>query len=155
MIKLKNLAIAALSLAAILSHPAEAKKKPVAVFQEPSAMQGLIIFFRNGSMVGSALACDVRENGNLVGNLGNSMVFGVAFDAGVHAFNPKGDAANTVSIDVTTGNTYYVNCAFSGGRITLTRSDQEHFEEKYFKLTVKTPDELAKEVAKDAARKKK
>jgi Protein of unknown function (DUF2846) len=130
------------------------KKKPVAAIQEAGPGQGQIVFFRNGSMVGSALDCDVRENTKLVGKLNNGMVFAVAFDAGMHVFSPKSEPNNSVSVDVVAGQAYYLNCAFSGGRITLTRTDQKHFDEKSSKLTAKSSDELAKELAKDTGTKK-
>jgi Protein of unknown function (DUF2846) len=145
------LMIAGMALAA---SPVYAKKKEVAAFQELGPGQGQIVFFRNGSMVGSALACDVRENTKLVGNLTNGIVFGVAFDAGSHMFNPKSEPANTLSVDVKAGEVYFINCAFSGGHIVLSRSDQKRFDEKASKLTAKTTDELAKEIAKDAGKKK-
>jgi hypothetical protein len=143
-----------LASVALAASPVAAKKKPVAAIQEAGPGQGQIVFFRNGSMVGSALECEVRENTKLIGKLNNGIVFAVAFDAGSHVFNPKSEPANTVSVDVVAGQVYYLNCAFSGGRITLSRSDQKRFDEKSSKLTAKTADEFAKEIAKDTGKKK-
>jgi Protein of unknown function (DUF2846) len=143
-----------LASAALAASPVNAKKKADIVFQDPKPGQGQIVFFRNGSIVASALPCDVRENGKFVGNVANAMFFALAYDAGPHVFNPKSDPANSVTVDVVAGKVYYVKCAFSALHFTLSDAGKQQYDAKFEKMEPKNAEDYAKEIAKDARKKK-
>jgi hypothetical protein len=82
----------------------------------------------------------------------------VNFAPGKHVFTTKSEATDTLNMEIETGETYYVRCAIGAGvvagRPNLSPVDKALFDEKSSGLKQKTADQLAKEVAKDSAKKK-
>jgi uncharacterized membrane protein len=160
---MKNKLVTALIVAAALAMPAtisakdKAVKAPVAV-EAPAAGMGQIVFFRPGNFIGGAIACTVRENGQMIGNLSNGKYFIVPFAPGKHVFTTKTEATDTLNMEVESGETYYVRCGIGmglvAGRPNLAPSDKATFDEKSAKMKVKDAAQLGKEQAKDAAKKK-
>ena len=161
--KITLLATFAIALAVNpVSAPAIAKEKAASaktavVVEAPPAGQGQVVFFRPGSMMGMALGCNVRENGALIGGLGNGKYFIQAFQPGKHVFTTHSETTDTLNMEIESGETYYVKCGIGmgvvAGRPNIAPSDKATFDEKSAKLKLKTVDQLEKERAKDAAKK--
>lgn len=163
--RVKIIALAAVATALAVSPvstPAFAKEKAAStktavVVEAPPAGQGQVVFFRPGSMMGMALGCNVRENGNLIGGLGNGKYFIQAFQPGKHVFTTHSETTDTLNMEIESGETYYVKCGIGmgvvAGRPNIAPSDKATFDEKSAKLKLKTIDQLEKERAKDAAKK--
>lgn len=134
-----------------------ASTKTAVVVEAPPAGQGQVVFFRPGSMMGMALGCNVRENGKLIGGLGNGKYFIQAFQPGKHVFTTHSETTDTLNMEIESGETYYVKCGIGmgvvAGRPNIAPSDKATFDEKSAKLKLKTIDQLEKERAKDAAKK--
>jgi hypothetical protein len=159
--RFNKLLAAALLVPAIVAIPASvsaAKEKAPAVVPAPEAGKGQVVFFRTGGLVGAAISCNVREEGKLVGGLSGGKYFVVNFAPGKHVFTTKSEATDTLNMEIETGETYYVRCAIGAGvvagRPNLSPVDKALFDEKSSGLKQKTADQLAKEVAKDSAKKK-
>lgn len=163
--KAKIILMAAFTLAvavAPVSAPAIAKDKAASakmavVVEAPPAGKGQVVFFRPGSMMGMALGCNVRENGVLIGGLGNGKYFIEAFEPGKHVFTTHSETTDTLNMEIESGETYYVKCGIGmgvvAGRPNIAPSDKATFDEKSAKLKLKTVDQLEKERAKDASKK--
>jgi hypothetical protein len=153
------LAIAAVphSVSMAASKKTSAVKQPVVVATAP-ADKGQVVFFRPGSMMGMALGCNVRENGKLIGGLGNGKYFIESFAPGKHIFTTHSEATDTLNMEIETGETYYVKCGIGmgimAGRPNIAPTDKATFDEKSAKLKLKTAEQLEKERVKDAAKKK-
>jgi hypothetical protein len=119
---------------------------------------GQVVFFRPGSMMGMALGCNVRENGKLIGGLGNGKYFIETFAPGKHTFTTHSEATDTLNMEIETGETYYVKCGIGigivAGRPNIAPTDKATFDNKSAKLKLKTSEQLEKERTKDAAKKK-
>ncbi len=157
-----KLLAAALIVTAVAVSPtgvSAAKDKAPATIPAPEPGKGQVVFFRTGGLVGAAISCNVREEGKLIGGLSGGKYFVVNFTPGKHVFTTKSEATDTLNMEIESGETYYVRCSIGAGvvagRPNLTPVDKAVFDEKSSGLKLKTTDQLAKEVAKDSAKKKK
>jgi hypothetical protein len=139
----------AMMLAAAAIVPAHA----ASAISPPTAGKGQVVFFRPSAM-GMAIRCTVRNQGKLVGQVGNGKYFIQSFDPGKYQFTTKTEATDTLNMEVEPGETYYVKCKVGGGimagRPNLSPSDKAAFDAKSAKLKLKTSEELAEDVAEDA-----
>jgi hypothetical protein len=159
--KAMAVALAAVSISATIMAPTlavAAKEKAPVTIGAPSAGKGQVVFYRTGGFVGAAIGCNVREDGKLIGSLGGGKYFVQEFEPGKHIFTTKSEATDTLNMEIESGETYYVRCTIGmgvvAGRPNLSPVQKAEFDEKSAKLKMKTKEELAKEVAKDAKKKK-
>lgn len=95
------------------------------------AETGKIIFYRPGSIVGSAVACPIRYEGKEIVELGRNKYAEWTVAPGRYIFMNK-----TAGLEVTVaaGETRYVRCAikagFMSGRADLQISDEASFKAK-------------------------
>lgn len=98
---------------------------------EDPASSGKIVFYRRGSIVGSAVACPIRYEGKEVVELGRNKYAEWTVAPGRYIFMNK-----TAGLEVTVaaGETRYVRCAikagFMSGRADLQISDEASFKAK-------------------------
>jgi Protein of unknown function (DUF2846) len=154
-------ALVAASVSAVAITPAAAvaaKETAPVVIAAPGAGKGQVVFYRTGGFVGAAISCNVREDGKLIGGLGGGKYFIQEFEPGKHVFTTKSEATDTLNMEIESGETYYVRCGIGmgvvAGRPNLSPVQKADFDEKSAKLKLKTKEQLAKEVAKDSAKKK-
>jgi Protein of unknown function (DUF2846) len=146
---------------ALVTAPATvaAADKPPAVIAAPEAGKGQVVFFRTGGLMGAAIACNVRQDGKLVGALSGGKYFVASFAPGKQVFTTKSEATDTLNMEIESGETYYVRCTIGAGvmagRPNLSPVDKAVFDEKSGGLKFKPADQIAKEVEKDTKKKAK
>jgi hypothetical protein len=100
----------------------------------PATGKAQIVFFRPGTIIGAALGCTVHENGREVARLGAGKYYVVTADPGKHVFSTKGQAADTLNLEVESDETYFVKCKIGNGTISgapeLEPSDRDSFAKK-------------------------
>lgn len=72
----------------------------------PPPGKAQIVFFRPGSIVGMALGCTVHEGDRQVARLGSGKYYAITAEPGVHKFATKGQAADTLNLEVEPDETY-------------------------------------------------
>jgi Protein of unknown function (DUF2846) len=152
MMKTKMMGLA-LACAAATASPAATPAKTSVAIGAPMAGKGQIVFFRPSAM-GMAIRCTVRENGAMVGRVGNGKYFVMAVAPGKHTYTAATEAKDTLNMEVESGETYYVKCKIGagimGGRPNLSPSDKAAFDAKSAKLKLKSAEDIAEEAAEDA-----
>jgi hypothetical protein len=143
----------ALACTVAAAAPAATPAKTAVSIGAPVAGKGQIVFFRPSAM-GMAIRCTVRENGAMVGRVGNGKYFVMAVDPGKHTYTAATEAKDTLNMEVESGETYYVKCKIGagimGGRPNLSPSDKATFDSKSAKLKPKSAEDIAEEAAEDA-----
>jgi hypothetical protein len=97
-----------------------------------------VIFFRSGTIVGSAISCAVHENGAKLTSLppGKYAIKNVA--PGQHDYVVASEAKDTWKIDAQAGQTYYAKCTvgagFMAGHPHLNSSSEAEFKRMSEKL---------------------
>lgn len=162
MIKFRHMAAAA-ALATLTAGPvalsaAPAKKEaatPVAV-AAPAEGKAQVVFFRPGGM-GMAIKCTIRNDGKLIGQVGNGKYFIATLDPGKYAFTTKTEATDTLNMELESNETYYVRCKIGmgmvAGRPNISPATKADFDAKSAKLKLKTAEEVAEDQAEEAAKK--
>ncbi|NJS13491.1 MAG: DUF2846 domain-containing protein [Sphingopyxis sp.] len=151
----------ALCSVAVVAAPAAtmAAEKAPTVIAAPAAGKGQVVFYRTGGLMGAAIACNVREDGKLIGGLSGGKYFVANFTPGKHVLTTKSEATDTLNMEIESGETYYVRCTIGAGvmagRPNLSPVDKAAFDEKSSKLKLKTADQLKQEADKDAKKKAK
>jgi hypothetical protein len=140
----------AATAAAFLAGPALADALPT-----PPAGKGQVVFFRPSGM-GMAMKCTVRENGVMVGRVGNARYYVITAEPGTHTYTTKTEATDTVSVQVEPDETTFVKCKIAmgvmAGRPNLSPSNEGEFKEKADKMKPMEADKIAAEIAEDAAK---
>lgn len=102
-----------------------------------------IVFYRPGSIMGVALGCTVHEGPREVARLGAGKYYVITAEPGKHAFSTRGQAADTLNLEVEADETYFVKCKIGNGTISgaaqLEPSDRETFAKKAKGSTMWTP----------------
>lgn len=151
-------AVGALALLTASGIATAADKAPAAI-GAPETGKGQVVFYRTGGLMGAAIACNVREDGKLIGGLSGGKYFVASFAPGKHVFTTKSEATDTLNMEIESGETYYVRCTIGAGvmagRPNLSPVDKAAFDEKSASLKLKTAEQLKKEADKDAAKKAK
>jgi Protein of unknown function (DUF2846) len=151
----KLFALAAVSAALILPSSslmaAKAPKVPVVV-SPPPAGKGQIVFFRpKGS--GSAIRCTIRENGKMIGRVGNGKYFILTAESGPHKYTTKSESTDELNVEVESDETIYVRCkiafGFIAGNPNLSPADKAAFDAKSAKLQPQDMAKLAEDIAED------
>jgi hypothetical protein len=103
---------------------------------EPSSAMavdsGRVVFFREKSRLGAAVRFKVRENGKPLGKLSNGTFFVVNLSPGVHHFVVHSDAEDVLTLEVESGDIYYLRGSVQPGlylgRPNLAPSTSQVFE---------------------------
>lgn len=130
-------AVAVLSL--IAGTPALAAgdvPAPVAI-PAPPLGKGQIVFFRSGTIVGSAMGCSVNEKGQKISSLGAGKYFIMVADPGRHEFAVQSEAKDVLALEVESDKTQYAACKIKMG-IMAGRPDIRPATEAEFRAQ-KTP----------------
>jgi hypothetical protein len=150
-----TLAVLAASIA-LPTHAMAAKsetKAPI-VLPTPKAGKGQIVFFRPGGM-GTAIKCTVRENGKMVGRVGNKRYYVIDAEPGVHTFTAKSEKTDEVTVQVEPDETAFVKCKIAMGmmvgRPNLSPATELDFARET-KLEAMDAAKIAEEIAKDQAK---
>lgn len=125
-----------------------------AVLPAPKPGKGQVVFFRPSGM-GMAVKCTVRENGKMVGRVGNNRYYVIDAEPGTHAYTTKSEATDTVNVPVEPDETTYVKCKISMGimvgRPNLSPSTEEEWAKAAPKIKPMEAEKIAAEIAKDDA----
>jgi hypothetical protein len=132
----------------------ELRSVPVAI-AAPVPGKGQVVFFRPGSFLGMAVPCTIREEGRMVGRVGDGRYFAIPEDPGTHTFTVKTEATDTLQVNVQPDVTTYVKCrigmGFLIGRPNLSSSDAQEFAARSQGLRPQDAKKMAEEIAKDDA----
>lgn len=111
--------------------PIITKSGPLAA---PEAGKGEVVFFRPGSIMGAALGCTVHEGEPQIARLGSGKFFVVSATPGRHEYSTQGEATDRLTLEVESGETYFVKCNIGmgvmSGRANLSPSDRATFAKK-------------------------
>lgn len=152
----KTLAIALASSLLSLPVAASAAKEaatPVAV-PAPPAGKGQVVFWRPSAM-GMAIRCTIRENGKMIGRVGNGKYMILTAEPGPHKYTTKTEATDELNLEVEPDETTYVKCKIAAGimagRPNLSPSNKAEFDAKSAKLEMQDMSKLAEQIAEDEA----
>lgn len=152
--KFVNLALAATALtapASVFAAATKAPKVPV-VINAPPAGKGQVVFFRPGG-AGTAIRCTIRENGKMIGRVGNGKYFIMTAEPGPHKYTTKTESTDELNVEVEADETTYVKCKIAAGLIAgrpnLSPGDKAAFDAKSAKLKPQDMTKLAEDIAED------
>ena len=107
---------------------------------------GTVIFFREKKFTGSAIRYKVRENGVEICKLQNGVYCTVQVPVGKHEYVVHSEAKDALTLEVESGDTYYVVGGISmgvfAGHPNLSPSDKATFEGMKAKLKDNTGKDL-------------
>lgn len=95
-----------------------------AAFEDPAlapAGSAVVYFYRPPEMQGSALTLHVMDKGAEIATLKNGQFVAVPMEPGQHEFSTNATRRETVTIDVTAGETYYLRYTMVLGAYKNTR----------------------------------
>ena len=125
------LAMAASSAPAQDTAPIKTKSGEIA---KAPAGKAQVVFYRPGSIVGMALGCTVHEGERELARLGAGKYYVVTLAPGKHVLFTRGQAADTLNLEVEADETYFVKCKIGNGTISgapvLEPSDRDAFSKK-------------------------
>jgi hypothetical protein len=129
------------------TEPAQATPKVQAGrVAPPPAGKGQVVFFRESKLGGMALSFSVHEGDKGVGKLSNGSYFVAVSDPGEHTFTIQSEATDRLTLEVESGETYYVKQSIGMGimmgRPHLTPSDQAEFDKAKLKESTRTATDL-------------
>jgi hypothetical protein len=123
-------------LAPFTTHSQEAA--PAAPAAAPAEGTGTVVFFREKKFAGAAISYKVRENGVELCKLKSGSFCTVQAPVGKHEYVVHSEAKDVLTIEVESGETYYVvgalSVGFLAGRPNLSPSDQGTFDGMKAKL---------------------
>lgn len=123
--------LAAATIALATAPAAHAGEKAAVVIPPPPAGKGQIVFYRTGTIMGSAMGCSVNENGQKISSLGSGRYFILVTTPGRHEYTVKSEAKDTLALEVEADETQYAMCKIKmgimAGRPDLAPSTQEAF----------------------------
>lgn len=139
------------ALAAMLLVPFAASSEDNAAAAAPAAeaaggATGTVVFFREKKMMGAAISFKVRENGVELCKLGSGKFCTVTVPVGKHEFVTQTEQKDKLTLEVESGETYYVQATISMGLMAgngnLAPSTKEVFEGMKSKLKDNTGQDL-------------
>ncbi len=80
------------------------------------------MFYRTGTIVGSAMGCAVNENGQKISSLGAGRYFILVTEPGRHEYSVKSEAKDVLALEVEADETQYAMCKIKMG-IMVGRPD--------------------------------
>ena len=131
---------AGVALTVMASFPAIAEDAAAApAANAATANTGTVIFFREKKFAGAAMRYKVRENGVELCKLKNGVFCSVSAPVGKHEYVVHSEAKDVMTLEVESGETYYVlggmSIGFMAGRPNLSPSDKATFDKMKDKLT--------------------
>jgi hypothetical protein len=131
-----------------LGAPAQDAAAPAAA--EPAAdasgATGTVVFFREKKFAGAAISYKVRENGIEICKLKSGTYCRVSAPVGRHSYEVHSEAKDVLTLEVESGETYYVLGAMSvgvfAGRPNLSPSTQVAYDAAKEKLKDNTGKDL-------------
>ena len=121
---------------------------PWAMAQDNAAAggTGTVVFFRESKFVGGGMSYKVRENGVEICKLKNGSFCTVQVPVGKHTYDVHSEAKDVLTMEVESGESYYVVGALSvgvfAGHPNLSPSTKEAFEALKAKLKDNTGKDL-------------
>lgn len=107
---------AAIALATVTAAgSAHAADKAPVVIPPPPAGKGQIVFFRTGTIMGSAMGCAVNEKGQKISSLGAGRYFILVTEPGRHEYTVKSEAKDVLALQVEADETQYAMCKIKMG----------------------------------------
>lgn len=126
----KGVAVALAVGAIVIAAPAAAVIDDVEVATAPKPT-GTIIIYREGSIIGAAIACPIKNKGQEVAELGRGKYVEWVVSPGRYIL---GNGATSIEVSVDAGETRYVRCkikqGFFIGKSDLQIVDGEEFDKK-------------------------
>jgi hypothetical protein len=136
--------LAALLLAPLVTSAGEAPATPSA--SAASGPTGTVVFFREKSFKGAAIRYKVRENGVELCKLASGTYCSVPVPVGKHTYVVHSEAKDALTLEVDSGETYYVIGKISmgvlAGHPNLSPSSRDVFEGMKGKLKDRTGKDL-------------
>jgi hypothetical protein len=119
---------------------------PAPATEAATAATGTVVFFREKKFAGSAIRYKVRENGVELCKLGSGTFCTVQATVGKHVYSVHSEAKDVLTLEVESGDTYYVIGGVSmgvfAGHPNLSPSDPATFEGMKSKLKDNTGKDL-------------
>jgi hypothetical protein len=145
-----NLKFGSVAIAALMMTPFVATGEEAATGAPAAAaangQTGTVIFYREKSFKGAAVRFKVRENGVELCKLSSGTYCLVQVPAGQHKYEVHSEAKDALTLEVDSGETYYVksgiSMGFMAGHPNLSPSTKEEFEGMKAKLKDNTGKDL-------------
>jgi hypothetical protein len=148
-IRLLGAALAVAAMTAMSASAQDAAAMPAAAAPASDAAggaTGTVIFFREKKFTGAAIRYKVRENGVELCKLKNGSFCMVSVPVGKHEYVVHSEAKDVLTLEVESGETYYVvggiSMGFMAGRPNLSPSDKATFDGMKPKLADNTGKDL-------------
>ena len=142
--KLPSAVLALAVLAPIAAYSQEAA--PAAAATADAGGTGTVVFFREKKFAGAAISYKVRENGVELCKLKSGSFCSVQAPVGKHEYVVHSEAKDVLTLEVESGETYYVvgalSVGFLAGRPNLSPSDKATYEGMKAKLKDNTGQDL-------------
>jgi hypothetical protein len=137
-------------LIAMLCTPLGARAQdaaaPAAPAADASGPTGTVVFFREKKFAGAAISYKVRENGVELCKLKSGTFCTLQVPVGKHSYEVHSEAKDALTLEVESGETYYVLGAMSigvfAGRPNLTPSTQAAYDAAKEKMKDNTGQDL-------------
>lgn len=140
------IALALAPLAALAQDNAAAPAPAPASAADAGGAAGTVVFFRESKFVGGGMKYKVRENGVELCKLSNGSYCTVQVPTGKHSYEVHSEAKDVLTLEVESGETYYVQGGLSvgvlAGHPNLSPSTKETFEGLKAKLKDNTGKDL-------------
>jgi hypothetical protein len=137
-IKLATAVLALAALAPFSVYSQEAAPSAPAPAASATGETGTVVFFREKKFAGAAISYKVRENGVEICKLKSGSFCTVKAPVGKHEYVVHSEAKDVLTLEVESGETYYVvgaiSVGFLAGRPNLSPSDKGTFEGMHAKL---------------------
>jgi hypothetical protein len=131
-------AVFALALLAPFAANSQDTAAAVVAAAPADASTGTVVFFREKKFAGAAVSYKVRENGVELCKLKNGSYCTVKASTGKHEYVVHSEAKDVLTLEVESGETYYVvggiSVGFLAGRPNLSPSAQATFDAMKAKL---------------------
>jgi hypothetical protein len=125
-------------LAPFATHSQESAPAAPAPAAAATGETGTVVFFREKKFAGAAISYKVRENGVELCKLKSGSFCTVKAPVGKHEYVVHSEAKDVLTLEVESGETYYVvgalSVGFLAGRPNLSPSDKATFEGMQSKL---------------------
>jgi hypothetical protein len=146
MMKLFNAGLVALLLAPGAAISADNAPAAAPAAAAAGSETGTVVFFREKKMMGAAISYKVRENGIELCKLGSGSFCTVQVPVGKHEYVTKTEAKDVLTMEVESGETYYVQASISmgvmAGHSNLAPSTRDVFDGMKAKLKDNTGKDL-------------
>ncbi len=144
--RLTKVAMAALLLAPFAAISADDAATAAPAADAAAGETGTVVFFREKKMMGMAIRFKVRENGVELCKLGSGTFCTVQVPVGKHEYLVQTEAKDKLTLEVESGETYYVQASISmgvmAGHGNLAPATKEAFDGMKDKLKDNTGKDL-------------